>query len=80
MVVYRQSANPTATNSELDAKRIVTNNALDLLSELLVKFCNSQDLELQSADDILYCQNVTNHQRNWLLSYIELWDYTQEVV
>ncbi len=55
-------------------------NALDLLSELLVKFCNSQDLELQSADDILYCQDVTNHQRNWLLSYIELWDYTQEVV
>ena len=55
-------------------------DALDLLSDLLVKFCKSQNLELQSADDILYSQTVTDYQRNWLLSYIELWDYTQEVV
>ncbi len=55
-------------------------DALDLLSDLLVKFCKLQNLELQSADDILYSQNVTDYQRNWLLSYIELWDYTQEVV
>tara|TARA_B100000131_G_scaffold271161_1_gene271355 strand:+ start:41 stop:214 length:174 start_codon:yes stop_codon:yes gene_type:complete len=54
-------------------------NALDLLSDLLETWCNSQNLELQSADDILYSQTVTDYQRNWLLSYIELWDYTQEV-
>ena len=28
MTVYRQSANPNATNSELDAKQIITHNEL----------------------------------------------------
>ena len=55
-------------------------NSNDLLGDLLVNFCKLQRLELQSADDILYDQDVTDFQRNWLLSYIELWDYTQEVV
>ena len=54
-------------------------NSNDLLGDLLVNFCKLQRLELQSADDILYCQDVTDYQRNWLLSFIELWDYTQEV-
>ncbi len=54
-------------------------NSLELLGDLLINFCKLQELELQSADDILYDQDVTEYQRNWLLSYIELWDYTQEV-
>ena len=49
-------------------------NTLDLLTEVLCDYCKLHSLELQSADDILYTQNVTNDQRTWLLNYISVWD------
>ena len=53
-------------------------NTLDLLTEVLCDYCKLHSLELQSADDILYSQRITEDQRLWLKSYIELWDIAQE--
>ena len=53
---------------------------LDHLSDLLEKWCESQQFEFISADDLLY-QNynkLTQDQRHWLHTYIELWDATQD--
>jgi len=47
---------------------------LNFLSDVLYDYCKLNSLELQSADDILYTQNVTNDQRTWLLNYISVWD------
>ena len=53
-------------------------NTLDLLTEVLCDYCKLHSLELQSADDILFTQRITEDQRLWLKSYIELWDIAQE--
>ena len=52
---------------------------LNSLSDLLETWCNSQNLEFQSADDLLhgYYQQLTIEQRDWLTDYIDLWDKTQ---
>ena len=44
MTIYRQSANPNATNSELDAKKIVKNVQLnnDQFGELIEQFVEIQ--------------------------------------
>ena len=55
----------------------VITNQLDLLSEVLEDFCLKYNLELQSADDILYGSSdgeLTNYQKDWLRNYIEVWD------
>ena len=52
--------------------------ARDLLTEVLCDYCKLHALELQSADDILYSQRITEDQRLWLKSYIELWDIAQD--
>tara|TARA_R100000234_G_scaffold118884_1_gene100377 strand:+ start:332 stop:547 length:216 start_codon:yes stop_codon:yes gene_type:complete len=53
---------------------------LNSLSDLLESWCNSQQLEFLSADDLLhgYYQQLTIDQRDWLNNYIELWDQTQQ--
>ena len=53
---------------------------LNSLSDLLETWCNSQQLEFLSADDLLhgYYQQLTIDQRDWLNNYIELWDQTQQ--
>ena len=53
---------------------------LNSLSDLLESWCNSQQLEFISADDLLhgYYQQLTIDQRDWLNNYIELWDQTQQ--
>ena len=55
---------------------------LSSLSDLLESWCNSQQLEFLSADDLLhgYYQQLTIDQRDWLNNYIEVWDIivTQE--
>ena len=53
---------------------------LSSLSDLLESWCNSQQLEFLSADDLLhgYYQQLTIDQRDWLNNYIELWDKTQQ--
>ena len=53
---------------------------LNSLSNLLEDWCNSQQLEFLSADDLYigYYQQLTQSQRNWLTNYIEIWDATQQ--
>ena len=55
----------------------VITNQLDLLSDCLEDFCTKHNLELMSADDILYGSSdgeLTNYQKDWLRNYIEVWD------
>ena len=53
---------------------------LNHLSDLLESWCNSQQLQFISADDLLYgyYQQLTIDQRAWLNNYIEIWDKTQQ--
>ena len=53
---------------------------LSSLSDLLESWCNSQQLEFLSADDLLhgYYQQLTIDQRDWLNNYIDIWDKTQQ--
>ena len=55
----------------------VIDSRLDLLSDVLEDFCTKYNLELMSADDILYGSSdneLTNYQKDWLRNYIEVWD------
>ena len=55
----------------------VITNQLDLLSDCLEDFCTKHNLELMSADDILYGSSgdeLTDYQKDWLRNYIEIWD------
>ena len=52
-------------------------STLDLLSDVLEDFCTKYNLELMSADDILYGSSdneLTIYQKDWLRNYIEVWD------
>ena len=52
-------------------------NQLDYLSEVLEDFCTKYNLELMSADDILYGSSddeLTDYQKDWLQNYISIWD------
>ena len=52
-------------------------NQLDLLSDVLEDFCTKYNLELMSADDLLYGDSddkLSNYQKDWLRNYIEIWD------
>ena len=55
-------------------------NQLDLLSDVLEDFCTKYNLELMSADDILYghmyaeIDCLTPYQIDWLQNYIKVWD------
>ena len=55
----------------------VVDSRLDLLSDVLEDFCTKHNLELMSADDILYGDSddkLSNYQKDWLRNYIEIWD------
>ena len=55
----------------------VITNQLDCLSEVLQDFCTKHNIELMSADDILYGSSdneLSNYQRDWLTNYISIWD------
>ena len=55
----------------------VIDSRLDLLSDVLEDFCTKHNLELMSADDILYGDSdgkLSNYQRDWLRNYISIWD------
>ena len=55
----------------------VIDSRLDLLSDVLEDFCTKHNLELMSADDILYGDSdgkLSNYQRDWLRNYISVWD------
>ena len=51
-------------------------NRLDFLSEVLQDFCTLHNLELMSADDLLYGSGdkLTDYQREWLSAYCSTWD------
>ena len=55
----------------------VITSQLDQLSEVLEDFCTKHNLELMSADDILYGSSdnqLTDYQKDWLRNYISIWD------
>ena len=55
----------------------VIDSRLDLLSDVLEDFCTKHNLELMSADDLLYGDSddkLSNYQKDWLRNYIEVWD------
>ena len=55
----------------------VIDSRLDLLSDVLEDFCTKHNLELMSADDLLYGDTdgkLSNYQRDWLRNYISVWD------
>lgn len=58
----------------------VINDRLDFLSDVLEDFCIKNQLELASADDILYSQvdergtPLTDYEKDWLTLYISVWD------
>ena len=55
----------------------VITNQLDLLSDCLEDFCTKHNLELMSADDILYGSSdneLTDYQKDWLRNNISIWD------
>ena len=58
----------------------VIDSRLDLLSDVLEDFCTKHNLELMSADDILYSHQyaeidcLTPYQIDWLTNYISIWD------
>ena len=55
----------------------VITNQLDFLSDVLEEFCLKYNLELMSADDILYGSlddELTDYQKEWLRNYISVWD------
>ena len=61
---------------EVSSMSVITNQ-LDCLSEVLEDFCTKYNLELMSADDILYGSSdneLTDYQKDWLRNYIEVWD------
>ena len=60
-----------------DNQMSVITNQLDCLSDILEDFCTKYNLELHSADDILYGSSgdeLTDYQKDWLRNYIEIWD------
>ena len=55
----------------------VITSQLDTLSEVLEDFCTKHNIELHSADDILYGaydNELTDYQKDWLRNYISIWD------
>ena len=61
---------------EVSSMSVITNQ-LDCLSDVLEDFCTKHNLELMSADDILYGSSdneLTDYQKDWLRNYIEVWD------
>ncbi len=47
----------------------VIDSRLDLLSDVLEDFCTKHNLELMSADDLLYGDSddkLSNYQKDWL--------------
>ena len=59
MTIYRQSANPNATNSELDAKKIVKNVQLnnDQFGELIQQFV---EIQVDSMDTKTMMEWITD--------------------
>ena len=52
---------------------------LNFLSDVLEDFCNKNEIEFMSADDILYSViPLTTYQKDWLRLYINKWDIIEQ--
>ena len=60
----------------MSPKTGIIDSELDLLSDVLEDFCTKHNLEVMSADDILYGSYdlLTDYQKDWLRNYISIWD------
>ena len=65
----------------MTSKTGIIDSELDLLSDVLEDFCNLHNLEVMSADDILYHSptggesgELSEYQKDWLRNYISIWD------
>ena len=84
--MYQQSANPNATNSELDAKKIVKNVELTSLqrneiaeqfAELVVDNMDTKDLVRYVYADLMesYCKCTQDELEEYVYNYDEeLWE------
>lgn len=50
------------------------------LVKLLKEYCEAQGLELMSADDLLFIDELKDDQRAWLRDYCDTWDRAMEMV
>ena len=83
---YSQSANPNATNSELDSKRIITHKELtsnqrneiaEQFAELVVDSMDMNDLINYVHSDLMesYCKCTQNELEEYVYNYDEeLWE------
>ena len=83
---YSQSANPNATNSELDSKRIITHKELtsnqrneiaEQFAELVVDNMDTKDLVRYVYSDLMesYCKCTQNELEEYVYNYDEeLWE------
>ena len=58
-------------------KEVKTNpmaRPLDKLCDIYKNFNKNQGLNLGSADEHVFDQNLTQEQRDWLLRFIRVWD------
>ena len=45
-----------------------------LLIEKLKKWCKTENIKYQSADDILHSEELTESQKQWIMDYIKIWE------
>ena len=81
MTIYRQSANPNATNSELDAKKIVKNvqltssqrdELIEQFVELVVDNMDTKTLVQYVTDDLTDCYDKCSD--NELKEFVDNYD------
>jgi len=52
---------------------------LDALTDVLTAFCNREGLQPLSADEMLAAGGLNSEQRQWLITYCELWEAEQRL-
>ena len=53
--------------------------SIDRLIDIYNSWCEKENIELGSADEILMLnENLTDKQISWLKRFIEVWDYAQD--
>ena len=53
--------------------------SVDRLIDIYNDWCDKENIELGSADEILMLnKNLTDKQTSWLKRFIEVWDYAQD--
>ena len=60
---------------ETDLGDIEQSNSTEALTDLLVEYCDTNNLPLMSADELLL---VVGEHWNWLLAFIARWNVVQD--